>query len=156
MSYSLVFTLHLIAAVIWVGGMFFAHMILRPSAIEKLDAPQRLVLWLAVFGRFFFWVWIAIITILLTGYWMIFDMFVGLTGFTVTYIQVMHIIGLVMVVIFSFIFFVPYQKFKVAVAAQQFPAGGEQINKIRQLVTTNLLLGLLTIIVASAGKYVNL
>ncbi|WP_343074980.1 hypothetical protein [sulfur-oxidizing endosymbiont of Gigantopelta aegis] len=54
MTYSLAFTLHLLSAVIWVGGMFFAHMILRPSAVEQLEPPQRLPLWVAVFGRFFF------------------------------------------------------------------------------------------------------
>ena len=35
---------HILAAVIWVGGMFFAHMVLRPSA-GLLDSPTRLALW---------------------------------------------------------------------------------------------------------------
>ena len=39
MTYALAFTLHLLAVVIWVGGMFFAHFMLRPSAIEKLEPP---------------------------------------------------------------------------------------------------------------------
>jgi len=155
MSYSFAFTLHLIAAVVWVGGMFFAHMVLRPSAVEKLEPPQRLTLWLAVFGRFFFWVWIAIAIILVTGYWMIFDVFGGLLGLKAMYIHIMHIVGLAMVAIFAFIFFNPYQQFKTAVTEKKFPVGGEQMNKIRQLVTTNLVLGMFTIIVASAGKYIN-
>ncbi|MCU7834302.1 MAG: hypothetical protein KZQ83_03530 [gamma proteobacterium symbiont of Taylorina sp.] len=155
MSYSIALTLHLIAAVIWVGGMFFAHMILRPSSIEKLEPPQRLPLWSAVFGRFFFWVWISIITILATGYWIIFDTYGGVLSLQITYIQWMHGIGLVMTAIFSYIFFIPYQAFKSAVAAKQFPVGGEQMNIIRQLVTTNLVLGMITIIIASAGKYIN-
>lgn len=156
MSYSIAFTLHLIGAVIWVGGMFFAHMILRPSAAEKLEPPQRLPLWVAVFGRFFFWVWLAVITILITGYWMIFDVFGGLLGLKAIYIQVMHFIGLIMTVIYSFIYFGPYQQLKVAVAEKQLPAAGALMNKIRLLVTINLILGLATIVIASGGKYINL
>lgn len=156
MSYSIAFTLHLIGAVIWVGGMFFAHMILRPSAVEKLDPPQRLPLWVAVFSRFFFWVWVAVLTILITGYWMIFDVFGGLFELKALYIQVMHVIGVIMTFIFAVIFFGPYQNLKKAVAEKQFPVGGELMNKIRQLVTTNLILGLITVIIASGGKYINL
>ena len=156
MTYSIAFTLHLLAAVIWVGGMFFAHMVLRPSAVDKLEPPQRLPLWVAVFGRFFFWVWIAVITILLSGYWMLFDVFGGLLGLKAMYIQIMHVIGLIMSAIYAYIFFVPYQHLKTAVAAKEFPTGGALMNKIRLLVTTNLILGLMTIIVASGGKYINL
>ena len=156
MSYAITFTLHLIGAVIWVGGMFFAHMVLRPSAVEELEPPQRLALWVAVFGRFFFWVWIAVLTILITGYWMIFDVFGGILGLKAHYIQTMHVIGLIMSGIYVYIFFVPYQQLKVAVASKDYPAGGALMNKIRQLVTTNLVLGLITIIIASGGKYINL
>ena len=156
MSYSFAFTLHLIAAVVWVGGMFFAHMILRPSAVEKLDPPQRLPLWAAVFGRFFFWVWISVAAILITGYWMMFFWLGFDLAMQMKHVSIMHITGLVMVAIYTFIFFGPYQKFKAAVDAQQFPVAGEQINKIRQLVTTNLVLGLITIVIASGGKYINL
>lgn len=156
MSYSLLFTLHLIGSVIWVGGMFFAHMVLRPSAVEELEPPQRLSLWVAVFGRFFFWVWIAVVTILISGYWMIFDVFGGLIGLKALYIQIMHAIGLIMSGIYAYIFFVPYQKLKVAVANKEYPAGGALMNNIRQLVTINLVLGLITIVIASGGKYINL
>jgi uncharacterized membrane protein len=156
-------TLHLIAAVIWVGGMFFAHMILRPSAVEQLEPPFRLPLWSSVFKRFFFWVWIAVITILVTGYWMIdytYNSFAVLFGIdiekTVFYIQAMHLLGLIMTIIFTSIFFGPYQDFKKAVNSLNFPEGGKHINRIRQLVTINLILGLLTSIIASMGVYVHL
>lgn len=156
MTYALAFTVHLLAVVIWVGGMFFAHFMLRPSAVEKLEPPQRLALWVAVFGRFFFWVWIAVMSILLSGYWMIYDVFGGLMGFKIHYIQTMHIIGLVMSAIYAYIFFIPYQQLKTAVANKEFPIGGALMNKIRLLVITNLVLGLITIMVASGGKYINI
>ena len=52
--------LHALAAVVWVGGMFFAHMALRPVAASLLEPPQRLALWVGVFSRFFPWVFVAI------------------------------------------------------------------------------------------------
>ena len=41
---SVTITLHLLSAVIWVGGMFFAYMVLRPAAATLLEPPQRLPL----------------------------------------------------------------------------------------------------------------
>ena len=57
---ALVITLHLLAVVIWVGGMFFAYMALRPAAGNLLEPPIRQTLWVAVFKRFFVWVWVSL------------------------------------------------------------------------------------------------
>ena len=43
--------LHLSSAIVWVGGMFFAYVCLRPAAIELLEPPARLRLWRGVFSR---------------------------------------------------------------------------------------------------------
>ena len=50
-------TLHLLAAVVWVGGMFFAYVALRPVAASLLPPPLRLPLWSQTVARFFPWVW---------------------------------------------------------------------------------------------------
>jgi len=63
MSLALIF--HILAAIIWIGGMFFAHVVLRPSA-GALDLPTRLALWDRVLGRFFMWVWLSIAALLLS------------------------------------------------------------------------------------------
>ena len=68
---SIALTFHILAIVIWVGGMFFAYMALRPAAASVLEPQQRLTLWSAVFARFFPWVWLAVISILASGYWML-------------------------------------------------------------------------------------
>ena len=44
---------HLLAVIVWIGGMFFAHVCLRPVAAAQLPPPQRLPLLAAVLGRFF-------------------------------------------------------------------------------------------------------
>ncbi len=61
---------HIVAAVIWVGGMFFALVVLRPST-GPLDPPIRLALWERVFSRFFPWVWGAVVVLLVSGFAMV-------------------------------------------------------------------------------------
>ncbi len=151
---SIAVTLHLLAAVIWVGGMFFAHQVLRPVAADLLEPPLRQPLWVGVFGRFFPWVWVAVITIPLTGYWMLFQVFGGM-GNVGLYVHIMHALGLVMIAIYFYVYFVPYQGLKRAVAAQVWPEGKGHIDRIRDLVGINMILGLITIAVAAGGRYIH-
>ena len=60
--------LHVLAAVVWVGGMFFAYAALRPVAVSQLEPPLRLALWAGVFSKFFPWVFVAIAILLITGF----------------------------------------------------------------------------------------
>lgn len=149
---SISIALHVIAAILWVGGMFFAHMILRPSAVQVLEPPLRLALWVQVFKRFFFWVWLSIIVILATGYWMVFDKYGGFANLP-TYIHIMHGLGIVMVLIYMHVFFAPYRKLRHAVIVEDYLEGGRKLGQIRTLVGINILLGLATAAVATAGRY---
>ncbi len=144
--------LHVISAVIWVGGMFFAYMVLRPVAAGQLEPPARLTLWAGVFDNFFPWVWSAILAILATGFWMIFAVFGGM-GSVGLYVHAMLGLGLLMVLIFLHVYFAPYRRLKRAVAAQDWPSGGKQLAQIRLLVGVNTIIGLLTVAIASGGRY---
>jgi uncharacterized membrane protein len=145
-------TLHLLAVIIWVGGMFFAWMALRPVAASLLEPPLRMPLWSQTFARFFPWVWAAVILLPATGYWMIFNVFGGFQALAL-YIHVMQGIGLVMIAIFLHIFFAPYRRLKRAVAAQDFPAAGRALGQIRRLIGLNLFLGLALSVITSSGRY---
>jgi uncharacterized membrane protein len=149
---SIAVTLHLLAAVIWVGGMFFAHQVLRPVAAAQLEPPLRQPLWVGVFNRFFPWVWVAIITIPVTGYWMLFGVFGGM-GQVGLYVHIMHGLGLLMIAIYLYVYFVPFQKLKKAVAEQAWPQGKGHIDRIRDLVGINTILGIVTIAVGAGGRY---
>ena len=135
--------LHLSAAVIWVGGMFFAYWCLRPAAASQLEPPARLKLWHATFARFFPWVWVSVLLLLLTGYWLLFAM--GGFGAVGLYVHLMQGLGLIMMVVFLHLYFAPYRRFKQALAAEDFAAAAARLNQIRILVGTNLVLGLLII-----------
>ena len=145
-------TLHLLAAVIWVGGMFFAYVALRPVAASLLPPPLRLPLWSQTFARFFPWVWGAVIILPATGYWMILQVFGGF-GQVGAFVHLMHVIGLAMIAIFLHVYFAPYRRLNRAVAAQDFVAAGTHLGQIRHLIGINLILGLVTIVIAAAGVH---
>ena len=141
--------LHVLGVVVWVGGMFFAYMALRPVAASVLEPPQRLTLWAGVFGKFFPWVWASVLLILATGLHMLM-VFGGASA--PLYALAMLLIGLAMMVIFGHVFFSPYKKLKAAVAAADWKAGGAALGQIRSLIGINLSLGLLTIAVVFIGR----
>ena len=101
------------------------------------------VVWVGIFGRFFPWVWVCVIGLLLTGQAMILQM--GGMGAVGMQVHIMVAIGYVMAGIFAYLYFEPYASLKRAVAAQDWPAGGAAQDRIRKLVVTNLTLGLLNI-----------
>ena len=141
--------LHLLGVVVWVGGMFFAYMALRPVAASVLEPPLRLTLWAGVFGKFFPWVWVSVVLILLSGL----HMLMVLGGLAAPlYALAMLGLGLVMMLIYVVVFFSPYQKLKRAVAEQNWKAGGAALGQIRQLIGVNLSLGLITIAVVFVGR----
>ncbi len=149
--FSLAITLHLLAAVIWVGGMFFAYMALRPAA-QALDAAIRIPLWSHTFARFFPWVWAAVILLPLTGYWMIFRVFGGLARVGID-VHLMQALGIIMIMIYLHVFFAPYRRMRLALTARDFAEAGKRLGQIRKLIALNLGLGLLTIIIAVWGAH---
>ena len=141
--------IHLLAALIWVGGMFFAYVVLRPAAVEVLDPPQRLRLWDTVFRRFFVWVWISIAAILVSGLYLIY--LLGGMAHVGIHIHIMLTMGLAMMVIFGYVYFACYVPLRLNVAKQRWKEAGELLAKIRRLIAVNLALGLLTVCVAVIG-----
>ncbi len=102
---------HIMCAVLWVGGMFFAYVVLRPS-LAVLDPAQRMALHGQVFRRFFLIIWHVMPLSVLTGIIMVYAVYGGMTqvGWPV---HVMLLLGLVMSAIFLAIFFGPYRTFRV-------------------------------------------
>ena len=140
--------LHVLSVVVWVGGMFFAYMALRPVAASVLEPPQRLTLWAGVFDRFFPWVWISVLLILASGLYMLHLMGAGAPKYAYT----MFVLGAIMMLIFGHVFFSPYKKLKLAVASHDWPTGGAALGQIRKLIGINLVIGLVTIAVVFLGR----
>jgi uncharacterized membrane protein len=145
MILSVLLALHLLGAVIWVGGLAFALLILRPSLIV-LDPPQRLALHAKIFRRFFLYVWHAMPILLLTGYAMLFGWLGGFAGVNWA-VHVMHLLGLIMAAIFLIIFFGPWRAMRSAITAGDTATATASVDRIRALVTINLALGVVTVAV---------
>jgi uncharacterized membrane protein len=131
--------IHVFSAVVWVGGMFFAYVILRPS-LGVLAPPQRMALHGQVFRRFFLVVWHVMPLIVLTGLLMIFAVFGGMR-YVAWNVHVMMLLGLIMAAIFIAIFFGPYRTFRAG------PTPGS-LDLIRKLIGINLVIGIVVIVIA--------
>jgi len=136
--------LHALAALVWVGGMFFAWMVLRPAAVAALQPPPRLQLWAQVFPRFFVWVWLAVIILPISGVGLL---HLGFGGFERMpfHVKLMSGLYLVMLSLFLRIQLIGLPRLREAVAAENWPAGGEALGGIRRLVGINLIIGLIVV-----------
>jgi uncharacterized membrane protein len=144
-------TLHLLAATLWVGGMFFAVVALRPAAAE-LDPAHRMKLWADVLSRFFRWVWIAAALLLATGLWMIFGVLGGMQHVGL-HVHLMFGLGLLMMLILGHVWFAPFRRLRRAVADGHWADAGKALNQIRVFISVNLVLGLAVMAIASGGRY---
>jgi len=143
--------LHTLSAVVWVGGMLFAHQILRPAA-AALDPGPRLLLWSRVLGRFFAWVIAAIVLLLATGYILVLGVLGGFSRVGLR-VNVMQGIGILMMLLFFHLYFAPWRRFRLAVGREDWAEGGRQLGQIRTIVTINLMLGLIVVAIGSSGRY---
>ena len=151
--FSVAISLHVIFAVIWVGGMFFAYMALRPVAASLLEPGVRLTLWARSLSRFFIWVWLAIIIIPVTGYWMIFSFYNGFAG-VAGYVHIMQLSGIIMILLFLHVFFAPFKRLRKALHEENYQQGAKNLAQIRRFVGINLLLGLFTFITAVGFEHI--
>jgi uncharacterized membrane protein len=141
-----VVAVHVLCAVLWVGGMFFAYVVLRPS-MSVLEPIQRIALHTQVFRRFFLVVWHAMPLILITGFAILFGFYGGLANVGWN-IHLMLLLGLIMSAVFLFLVFGPYARFRRTTERNRAAAA---IETIRKLIAVNLVLGIVTIIVAFLG-----
>ena len=151
MLYATLKLLHLLAIVVWIGGMVFAHFFLRPAAMQ-LPPPQRIPLMHGALQRFFSAVLVSILVVLASGMWMIGRVAketvqAGLSFNMPLDWIIMASLGIVMMVIFGHIRFALFKRLSRAVSAQDWPAGGAALASIRTWVSVNLVLGVLIIVV---------
>lgn len=148
--YAIAIALHAIAAAIWVGGMFFMLVVLRPS-IMTLEPAARTPIMAITLRKFFPWVWMAIVILLITGYALVgaFGGFGSVPG----YVHIMHLVGWVMIGLFAFLYFKPNKAFRSAVESGNTEVAAKSLNTVRWIVTANLVLGLAVFALVTGGRY---
>ena len=142
MLYLLAKLLHLIAAIVWMGGMTFMLFALRPAAMQLLQPPTRAPLMATAMGRFFLLVWLSIAVLLVTGTGML--MAVGMKAAPLGW-HLMLGIGVLMFAIFGHLYFGPFRRLKLAVTATDWPEAGRRLGQIQKMVQLNFALGWLAI-----------
>ncbi|MDE2091416.1 MAG: CopD family protein [Gammaproteobacteria bacterium] len=148
---AIAITLHVLSAAIWVGGMFFAYLALRP-ALSTHTVLARAHLWAAVFKRFFPWVWIAILVLLATGFYMLFSTFGGFRQ-SPSFVNLMMALGILMMLLYAHLFFAPYRRLRHSVEVNDEDTARKAMSQIRITMLINLILGLTVILVAMLGAY---
>ena len=144
--------LHQLASAIWIGGMFFAHVALRPTLKTTLTPQARIEVALGVFRRFFPWVWVAIITLWASGFWIGIVTHADKVGL---HVHIMMGIALIMTLIFAYLYAFPYRMMvHLATGYENWSWAGIKLSQVRKLMFVNLVLGVTTIIVAAAGPAV--
>lgn len=138
--------LHLSAVIVWIGGMFFAHVCLRPVAAAQLQPAQRLPLLAAVLGRFFAAVGWALVLLWGSGLLRLAQS----AGAGPWNWHAMAGIAAVMTAIFVWIVVRHHRPMRAAVAVQDWLAAGAAMNAIRPLVLLNLVLGFVVVAIAVA------
>jgi uncharacterized membrane protein len=146
---QLLILLHLLGAIAWLGGMFFAYFCLRPAAVEVLEPPRRLPLWSATFARFLPYTAVAVLFILATGLTMLVQ-----AGFRQAPIgwHAMLALGLVMAAVFAYVYLALFPKLRDGCATSDWPAAAQALNGIRRLVALNLVLGICTVVAAISAR----
>ena len=145
-------SLHVLFAVIWVGGMFFAYFFLRP-AICDFDAKTRTTLWAQVLPRFFVAVLGAIPVLLATGFYMIFGVMGGMEGAGL-HVHIMLALGILMMLLALHVYFAPLRRLRKSVAVGDTDSALKAVRQIRLFVLVNLTLGVIVVLVASGGRYI--
>ena len=145
--WSWLLALHILCAVMWVGGMFFAYVVLRPS-LSVLEPPQRLLLHTQVFRRFFLVVWHVMPLLLLSGFILLFGFFGGMANVPWN-VQAMMGIGIVMAILFMVLVFGPYARFRRTTDRARMVAN---LDSVRKLIGVNLILGLVTVVIAALSQ----
>lgn len=165
--YAVMLFLHVLAVVVWVGGMFVMHFAVRPAAAELLPPPQRLPMMAGALARFLRWALVAVVVAILSGFAMILGigaaagaMAAGknalLEGLRVAHssVHLMTALGLAMTVVYALVRWAAFPALQRAVAAGDWAAAAVALGRVRGFIAFNLVLGVLTIAVATIGRAV--
>ncbi|SCC92064.1 conserved membrane hypothetical protein [Thiomonas sp. X19] len=139
---GLLIFVHLVGAMVWMGGMAFVLFSLRPAAFAALEPPLRPRLILASLRRFFPLVWGSIALLLASGLWLMLQ--AGFAHAPPAW-HAMFGIGLVMMALFGHIYFAPFKRARRAAAEQDWSRVAQSLQQIHKLVVINFTLGWIAI-----------
>ncbi|GAA6142877.1 CopD family protein [Hydrogenophaga sp. 5NK40-0174] len=152
MVYSLMKLSHVLAIVLWIGGMAFVHFFLRPATMQ-LEPPERIRLLHAALRRFLNTMVPAVVVVLASGMGMMHWAFsasrsVGFDFPMPMDWSIMTALGLLMMLVFIHVRFVLFRQLSRSVNDGNWPDGANALGAIRRWVVFNLAMGVVIIGVA--------
>lgn len=142
--YIITLWLHYLATVMWIGGMAFNIMVLRPSMVV-LDQNQRPVLGARVLKRFIIFAWLSIAVLVLTGISISYNR-IASDNIPATYGIVLlgkHFVTSIMILVVAWVSFV---------LSEKLAPFAPKPDTILMLVKTNLSLGALVLLLTAILK----
>jgi uncharacterized membrane protein len=148
--YDIAKLLHLIAAIVWMGGMTFMLFALRPAILAVMEPQPRARLMAEVWQRFFAIVAVAVLVLFATGTHLYTSAFKAAkaasgAGSVPLGWSLMLVLGMLMFLIFGHIYFAGFRKFKRALTAADWPTAAKVAGQIHRMVVVNFVLGWLAI-----------
>jgi uncharacterized membrane protein len=155
MLYASLKAVHLLAVVVWVGGMAFTLYCLHPAA-KLLEPASRVPLMHAVLRRFLAVVTVAAALIFVTGATMIGLAWSAAARAGLAFNMPLDWYAMValffaMLAVFVHIRVALFRRLASAVAASRWPDGAAALAAIRWEVTLNLVIGAFIIVVVRLG-----
>ncbi len=141
--------LHLFAATVWIGGMFFMHFILKP-AVKQINPVEAGKMQGIIAQRFTIAAWSSIIVLIITG--LIKTPSSMLLNFTILPLTLKHILIIAAVIVGLIIAFAVVPKLKASSPAPGQKPSDEFIanqKKLNGLALVNTFLGILILLLAS-------
>ena len=146
---------HLLSVIVWVGGLAFSHLFLRP-ALSELDPPVKARLMLAVLSRFLNAALVLGTLTVLSGGALMGSMakhaIKGAGPLMPWEYLLMAVLGVAMWLALGHVRFVLYKRLQRAVQGLDWSVANATLGSIRQWVLFNLCLGLVIITAVVIGR----
>jgi uncharacterized membrane protein len=140
--------IHILAAIILVGGTFFMIVVFS-RGVGPLDLATRLALWERTLSGFLMWVWISIAALFASGIAMAISGFGGFSALG-SYIRLMAALAVLVALIFAYLQFFPLKRFRRAIAKAELTVASKALGRVRLVLAVNLVLGIITVVIGTS------
>jgi uncharacterized membrane protein len=148
---GLVLAIHILAVIIWLGGLFFLVAVLGPTA-ESLDAAGASSLWYRTLSRSLAWGWLSLVLIVATGVAMVFLVFGGY-GYIPNIHRVNMALGIPAIALYGYVYLMPRRQLGRSVRSNDRVVMAKKRHQVRTLLSTILALALSAAFMSTLGRY---
>lgn len=151
MTLGLVLAIHILAVIVWLGGMFFLTVVLDTGA-SLPDRSAALSSWERALSRFLPWGLLSLGMILATGVTLVFSVFGGYAHIPNIH-RVNMLIGIPAIALFVYLCVLPWRRLRRAAFVHDTATVEKTMGQAKILLAIILTLGLLAAFTSAVGRY---